>query len=47
MNGSGMNGAAWVSDLNGDGKNQFEEHNGRHDASARALGGEMGGDTGF
>jgi hypothetical protein len=49
MNGTGMNGAAWMPDLNGDGdgdgKNQFEEHNGRHDASARALGGEMGGDT--
>ena len=47
MDGSGMNGAAWVPDLNGEGKNQFEEHNGRHDASARALGGEMGGDTAF
>jgi hypothetical protein len=34
-------------DLNGGVKNQFEEHNRRHGASARALGGEMGGDTGF
>jgi hypothetical protein len=46
-NGAGTNGAAWMPDLNGGDKNQFEEHNGRHDASARALGGEMGGDTAF
>jgi hypothetical protein len=47
MNGAGTNGAVWMPDLNGSDKNQFEEHNGRHDASARALGGEMGGDTVF
>jgi hypothetical protein len=43
--GSGTNGAAWMPDLNGSGKNHFVEHNGSHDALAKAVGGEIGGDN--
>jgi hypothetical protein len=44
MDGSGVNGAAWMPDLNGGGNNQFEEHDGNHHALAKALGEEIGGD---
>lgn len=42
MDSSETNGAVKMPDLNYGGKNHFEEHNGRHDALARALGGVSG-----